>query len=93
VTVVQTVLTFVGIPLAIVAVVTVAVYGRSMIRQPNRYRPGKPWNYEPSWYVPHPEAVTTAAGSSGAGSARAITGAVPTKTTTTTAVGGASGEW
>jgi hypothetical protein len=86
VTVVQTVLTFVGIPLAIVAVVTVAVYGRSMMRQPNRYRPGKPWNYQPSWYVPHPEAVTTSA----AGSARAITGAT---STTTTAVGGASGEW
>jgi hypothetical protein len=84
VTVVQTVLTFVGIPLAIIAVVTVAVYGPSMARQPNRYRPGKAWNYEPSWYVPHPDAVATPT----ADGVRAIAGS-----TTTTAVGGASGEW
>lgn len=84
-TVVQTVLVFVGIPLGIVALLAVAVYGKSIVRQPNRYRPGRPWGYAPSWYVPHPETVVHPAGTG----ARAIEGAV----TSTTAVGGASGEW
>ena len=76
-TIVQTVLVFVGIPAGIIALVFLAVYGRSMVRQPNRYRPGKAWTYPPSWFVPHPDAVSTT--ESGA--------------TNTTAVGGASGEW
>jgi hypothetical protein len=84
VTVVQTVLVFVGIPFGIIALIFVAVFGKSMVRQPNRYRPGKPWTYPPSWYVPHPDAVlasTVGQRQLEAGTAR------------TTAVGGASGEW
>jgi hypothetical protein len=77
VTVVQTVLVFVGIPAGIVALLALAVYGKSMVRQPNRYRPGRAWDYAPSWYVPHPDAVVQ----------RENAGA------STTAVGGASGEW
>jgi hypothetical protein len=83
VTVVQTVLVFVGIPLGIIALVSLAVFGKSLTRQPNRYRPGKPWPYAPSWYVPHPDAVVNPiphAQLEGAGAR-------------TTAVGGASGEW
>ena len=76
-TVVQTVLVFVAIPLAVIALVTLAVYGKSLVRQPNRYRPGKPWTYPAAWYVPHPDAVV----------------AHPNASATTTAVGGASGEW
>lgn len=76
-TVVQTVLVFVGIPAAIIAVLFLAVYGKSLVRQPNRYRPGKPWTFPPSWYVPHPDAVVPHEGGK----------------TATTAVGGASGEW
>jgi hypothetical protein len=68
----------VGIPAAIVAAVVFGVYGKSMLRQPNRYRPGRPWNFVPEWFVPHPDAVTHDSGQT--------TGA-------TTAVGGASGEW
>ena len=76
-TVVQTVLVFVGIPAGIVALLGLAVYGKSLVRQPDRYRPGKAWTYPPSWYVPHPEAVVPHEGGAA----------------TTTAVGGASGEW
>jgi hypothetical protein len=76
VTVVQTVLVFVGIPAGIITLIAIAVFGRTMVRQPNRYRPGKAWDYPPSWYVPHPDAVVR---HERAGS--------------TTAVGGASGEW
>jgi hypothetical protein len=77
VTVVQTVLVFGAIPLGVVALLTLAVYGKSLVRQPNRYRPGRPWDYPPSWYVPHPDAVVARPRASGS----------------TTAVGGASGEW
>jgi hypothetical protein len=77
VTVVQTVLVFVGIPLGIIALIALAVYGKSMARQPNRYRPGRPWDFPPSWYVPHPDAVV----------------AHESAASSTTAVGGASGEW
>jgi len=76
VTVVETLLVFVGIPLGIIALIVLAVYGKSLVRQPNRYRPGRPWNYPPTWYVPHPEAVSA-----------------PAEAGSTTAVGGASGEW
>lgn len=76
----ETVLVFVGIPAAIVAVIAFAVYGRSMLHQPNRYRPGRPWNFEPEWFVPHPDALTH-------GDRAAVTVGA------TTAVGGASGEW
>ena len=73
----QTVLVFVGIPAGIIAILALAVYGKSMMRQPNRYRPGKAWDYPPSWYVPHPDAVVAHTGTG----------------SSTTAVGGASGEW
>lgn len=77
--IVQTVLVFVGIPALIVAVVAVLVYGKSMIRQPNRYRPGRPWDYPPSWFRAHPDALLH----------------TPTAPDGlhTTATGGASGEW
>jgi hypothetical protein len=83
-TIVQTVLVFVGIPAAIVAVIAFAVYGKAILRQPNRYRPGRPWPFEPAWFVPHPDAVTQSAATR-----LQLTGS----TTSTTAVGGASGEW
>jgi len=76
VTVWQTVGTFVGIPAAIIFLIWLAVYGKSLVRQPNRYRPGRAWNYPPTWFAPHPDAVVDSGSS-----------------TSTTAVGGASGEW
>jgi hypothetical protein len=82
--VIQTVLVFVGIPLGIIALVALAVYGKALTRQPNRYRAGKPWNYPPSWYVPHPDAVVQDVPHH-----TQLEGA----TSSTTAVGGASGEW
>jgi hypothetical protein len=80
----QTLLVFVGIPLAVVAFVVAGVYGRSVVHQPNRYRPGRPWTFPAAWYVPHPEAIEDAVPDR-----LAISGARGT----TTAVGGASGEW
>jgi hypothetical protein len=70
---------FAGIPAAIVALIVIGVYGKSMMHQPNRYRPGRPWDFEPAWYVPHPDAI--------------VHGSPDQSGQPTTAVGGASGEW
>ena len=51
----ETLLVFVGAPLAIIAVLAMLVYlpgGRN--RRP-RYKPGQPWEHAPIWYEPHPE--------------------------------------
>ena len=76
---IQTGLVFAGIPLAVIVLVVLGVYGKSLLRQPNRYRPGRPWNYPAAWYVPHPEAL--------------VQTQHPQIGASTTAVGGASGEW
>jgi hypothetical protein len=54
VTVVETLLVFVGAPLAIVVLLALLIFlpaGRTR----TRYRPGQPWEHEPVWYEPHPE--------------------------------------
>lgn len=86
--IVQTVLVFVGIPGAIISAIAFAVYGRSMVHQPNRYRPGQPWPYSAAWFVPHPDAVVHA----DSGHTQIEAGSTA-PTAATTAVGGASGEW
>lgn len=78
--IIETVLVFVGIPAAIIAFLTLCVYGKSLMHQPNRYRPGRDWDFAPSWFVAHPETLAHA------GHAAVTAGP-------TTAVGGASGEW
>ena len=82
--IVQTVLVYVGIPGAIVGAIAFAVYGKSMLHQPNRYRPGRPWPYAAAWFVPHPDAVVSESGHP------ELEAGSPS---VTTAVGGASGEW
>lgn len=81
--IIETLLIFVGIPLAVVLLVAFAVYGRSALHQPNRYRPGKAWTYPPAWYLPHPQAIADVVSDRVAieGGSSAV------------AVGGASGEW
>ena len=57
-TIVETVLVFVGIPAGIIAVLAFGVYGKTLLHQPNRYRPGKAVELRALvWYVPHPEAL------------------------------------
>lgn len=84
-TVVETLLVFVGIPLGAVLVVSFAVFGRSALQAPNRYRPGKAWTYAPAWYLPHPDSLSDTVADrvqiAGAPGAAAV------------AVGGANGEW
>jgi hypothetical protein len=83
--IVETALVFVGIPGAIVGVIAFGVYGKAVLHQPNRYRPGRPWPYAAAWFVPHPDAVVRAETSR-----PQVEGG---SSSVTTAVGGASGEW
>jgi len=56
VSVVETILVFVVVPGAVVAIIAALIWGRGADRGP-RYRPGRDWPYEPVWYAPHPLAV------------------------------------
>jgi hypothetical protein len=91
--IVQTVLVFVAIPAGVVAVFAVLVYGRAELRQPNRYRPGKPWSFAPVWYVPHPSSTPRTASDRHALSAPSRAAIESAPAPTPSAVGGASGEW
>lgn len=54
-TVAETLLVFVGAPLAVIVVLALLIFlpaGRA--RRP-RYKPGQPWEHAPVWYEPHPE--------------------------------------
>jgi hypothetical protein len=55
VTVVETLLVFAGIPLAIVAVMALLTLRPEKGHRRLRYKPGQPWEYPPVWYEPHPE--------------------------------------
>lgn len=52
-TVAETLLVFVGAPLAVVAVLALLIYVPGG-RKRARYKPGQPWTHAPVWYEPHP---------------------------------------
>jgi hypothetical protein len=92
VSVTETVLIFVGVPLGLFLLAAFAVYGASAVGQP-RYRPGRPWEHEPVWYLPAPDSVLVPAlhghGHTPAIEAPSSVLDAPART----AVGGATGEW
>jgi hypothetical protein len=92
--IVETVLVFVGIPLTGFAMLALMVLGPSAARAP-RYRPGSPWSYRPVWYLPHPAhsgpvSSLQSAGALEASKKLAVHGQVAQPVE---ASGGASGEW
>ena len=58
VTVWQTVLVFVVAPVGGLLLLALLVLGPAVSRAP-RYRPGRPWEHEPVWYVARPDATAT----------------------------------
>lgn len=77
-------LIYVGIPLAVIAIIFALVYVSST-RAAKRYRPGRPYTYAPVWFLAKPEI----SGPSSAGAdVAAITGAPHPGVT-----GGASDRW
>jgi hypothetical protein len=92
--IVETVLIFAAIPIGFFALMAAIVLGPGAARAP-RYRPGGGWQYQPVWYLPHPEhagpvSSLESGGLEAASSRLALHGSVPAPAK---ASGGASGEW
>jgi membrane-associated phospholipid phosphatase len=99
VTVVETLLVYVGAPLAVIVVLALLtlVPGR---QKRARYRPGQPWEHAPVWYEPHHEGESHDAGHGdghaalGAGGATALTAGSPAAAPAVGGPrGGARGTW
>ena len=86
-TIPETLLTFVGAPAAIYAVIWLVVLGPGQLRTPARYRPGRPWSHAPAWFVPHPD------GGGGGHHVPELTAGDGAASSRTEPIGGASGEW
>ena len=54
VSILQTVLLYVVLPLAIYLGIALLAARRGLSRRP-RYRPGEPWRYPPAWWSANPE--------------------------------------
>jgi uncharacterized SAM-binding protein YcdF (DUF218 family) len=83
VNVVETILVYAVIPLAIYGVIALLTLRGKFARTP-RYRPGQPWEYPAVWWTANPAGVGSQAS------------AVPTggaKSSKRTAKGGARGSW
>ena len=80
VNVVQTILVYAAIPLAIYGVVALLTMRDKFARAP-RYRPGQSWDYPAVWWTANPAGADTSAVPTGGGKARR------------TAKGGARGSW
>jgi len=68
--IIETLVVFAGIPLAVVALIFGLVYAGGG-RSDRRYRPGRPFDFAPVWFLSAPEAQAEAASNGHA----AITGA------------------
>jgi hypothetical protein len=95
----ETLLIFAGSPIAIAALVYGLVYGAGGRRVNKRYRPGRPFQFAPVWFVAAP-----AASGAASGTAAALTGGAPRHALTATEngalaetqageTGGASDRW
>jgi type IV secretory pathway TrbL component len=58
--VIETLLTFVGVPAAIVVVISAPIYAASA-RRGKRYRPGRPFTFAPVWFLSAASAQDAAA--------------------------------
>jgi hypothetical protein len=57
----STVLVFVVIPAAVILVVASLVFaGSDRTRRTRRYRPGRPYDFQPIWFLAAPEQVSVA---------------------------------
>lgn len=59
-TALQEALILIGVPVGVTVLVYALVYMRSPRKQQS-YRPGRPYNYPPVWFVARPEGVSVAA--------------------------------
>lgn len=58
----STVLVYVGIPVGVLALVaSLVMSGSDRSRRARRYRPGRPYDFQPIWFLASPERVGPAA--------------------------------
>jgi hypothetical protein len=96
VNVAETLLVFVGAPLAVVVLLALLIYLPGGRKRP-RYKAGQAWEHEPIWYEPHPESGP----SGGHGDTHALSDGHGTDDATASAsrpvsagpLGGARGTW
>jgi hypothetical protein len=69
--IIETLVVFAGIPLAVVAVVAGLIYAGNARTNNRRYRPGRPFDFTPVWFLSAPEQQSAAAN----GHAPAVSGA------------------
>ena len=55
----STVLVYAGIPVAVIALVaSLVTAGSDRTRRARRYRPGRPYDFQPIWFLASPERVS-----------------------------------
>jgi len=59
--IIETLVVFAGIPLVVVAVIYGLVYAGSARANDRRYRPGRPFDFTPVWFLSAPEQQVSAA--------------------------------
>ena len=59
--IIETLVVFAGIPLAVVAVIYGLVFAGSARANDRRYRPGRPFDFSPVWFLSAPEQQASAA--------------------------------
>ncbi|ADD44272.1 hypothetical protein [Stackebrandtia nassauensis] len=98
-TILQTVLVFVGIPVAVYLILAGLVY-RPGTGNAKRYRPGREYDFAPIWFLARPEEVTVAGAADYVAAlpeksgAKAIEAGEAGSTHSRTGIkGGASGSW
>jgi hypothetical protein len=95
VNVAEVLLVFVGIPLLVIAVLALLIWGPGGRKRP-RYRPGQPWEHAPIWYEPHPGAPGGSGNGHGDGGSHALALEGSTHVVHTPSggpLGGARGTW
>jgi hypothetical protein len=105
--IIETLVVFAGIPLAVVVVIAGLVYAGGGRTNDRRYRPGRPFDFTPVWFLSAPDSVAasdghqelTAApdhradGGSGAEGRQLAAGAEGRPTAVGDVTGGASDRW
>ena len=94
----STVLVFVIIPAAVIgSVMALVLAGGDRTRRTRRYRPGRPYDFQPVWFLAAPELVGSSADGGGSHGRRAIQGSVLEDSTGARVLpgptGGASDSW
>jgi hypothetical protein len=89
---IETALIYVGIPALIIAVITGLVFAGDL-RRSKRYRPGRPFDFRPVWFLSAPERVTAGDRPAVGSADRTAVTADTTEAGASSQMGGASDRW